>query len=337
VSVKALGVWIQQHTQLDLAEAAFPISDGVLLPRAGSCELCPKRAGSNPDLFPDTPGNTCTDGECYDRKVEAFVEQKRSELREQGTEFVEIVAAYRSTKPGVLGWNEYEEAEAGEKLAGAVAGLVVEGKSAGTVVQVKVLKAAECGSGPETPATKANSASDQKEREKQEAARAREAEKRKQDDETRRRVLVAIVGKVKAPLGRAELIKFASMASEGLGEEDLGTLCKITGAPEVAKNIAYDAALAKALAKVSDDVLAKFIVGAQLAEYALGSWSNGKPLFDAAPEYKVDVKKIRDQVADEAKQTKKAEAKPAAGASKPEPKKTVKPAAKQVAKKKAKK
>lgn len=51
--------------------APFDLSDAEVLPSAGACTTCPKRAGNDPDLH-DLPADVCTDQACFQSKGEAF-------------------------------------------------------------------------------------------------------------------------------------------------------------------------------------------------------------------------------------------------------------------------
>lgn len=69
---------IQGKYMLRLAEAPFSRADADLVPAAGKCHPCPKRTGSNPELYPDVKSaDICTDPECYaDKKAAHFLRQK---------------------------------------------------------------------------------------------------------------------------------------------------------------------------------------------------------------------------------------------------------------------
>jgi ParB/RepB/Spo0J family partition protein len=65
---------IERRFFLILKDAPFDIKDAKLVPKAGACTACPKRTGFNKLLFPDVKdADTCTDPECYESKVRAFV------------------------------------------------------------------------------------------------------------------------------------------------------------------------------------------------------------------------------------------------------------------------
>lgn len=67
--VRDLQSWLQQNVMLRLERAPFQITDAHLVQAAGSCKVCPKRTGANPDLFADVDGaDICTDPACYQGK-----------------------------------------------------------------------------------------------------------------------------------------------------------------------------------------------------------------------------------------------------------------------------
>jgi ParB family chromosome partitioning protein len=69
--------WIAEHTLLPLKGVAWRLDDVDLIPNAGSCMECPKRAGNTTALFGDLAAddNTCTDPECYGRKQKASMKE----------------------------------------------------------------------------------------------------------------------------------------------------------------------------------------------------------------------------------------------------------------------
>lgn len=90
-SVARLQEWVEANIWLDLNGAPFSKDDAALLPEAGSCTTCPKRTGFNPSLFPEVKAkDTCTDRECFRRKLRAFVEIR---VKEAPPETVRISTA----------------------------------------------------------------------------------------------------------------------------------------------------------------------------------------------------------------------------------------------------
>jgi hypothetical protein len=73
MTVRELGEWIQTEVHRNLDKAPWKKDDASLLPKAGACSICPKRAGTNPKLFEGLKPQTCTDGTCYQAKTQAFI------------------------------------------------------------------------------------------------------------------------------------------------------------------------------------------------------------------------------------------------------------------------
>lgn len=69
--------WIGQNTLLTLKGVAWRLDDPDLIPLAGPCTECPKRAGNSSALFGDlaAEGDTCTDPTCYAKKRRASVKE----------------------------------------------------------------------------------------------------------------------------------------------------------------------------------------------------------------------------------------------------------------------
>lgn len=96
---------IENTYMLQLKTAAFKTDDAQLLPAAGTCQACPKRSGSNPDLFGDfANADTCTDPPCFRNKTTAHYAaiEKAAEARGQtvivGKEAREIMPDSRTLR-----------------------------------------------------------------------------------------------------------------------------------------------------------------------------------------------------------------------------------------------
>ncbi|QJD91782.1 ParB/RepB/Spo0J family partition protein [Duganella dendranthematis] len=84
MSVREAKDWIQERYMLNLKKAAFPIKDAKLLPEAGSCTACPKRAGNQPEVFQGIGADVCTDPNCFADKGKAH--QANEEKRQASVE-----------------------------------------------------------------------------------------------------------------------------------------------------------------------------------------------------------------------------------------------------------
>lgn len=79
---------IKDRYQLNLDRAPFSGEDAALLPAAGACTSCPKRAGNAAEDFPDTPVNVCTDPNCYAAKKAALAERTRQAAEAEGQKII---------------------------------------------------------------------------------------------------------------------------------------------------------------------------------------------------------------------------------------------------------
>jgi len=108
VNVKSMADWIESNIHLDLKSAPFKIGDEDLLPAAGSCVNCPKRTGFNAQLFPDIQKkDTCTDGACFKKKLQACINQTIAGHEEKGKPLLKITRDYGAKEGGPLPRSKY--------------------------------------------------------------------------------------------------------------------------------------------------------------------------------------------------------------------------------------
>lgn len=81
---KAIGSAIENNLMLDLSKTVFDIESDELLPRCGSCTLCPKRSGFNTSLFADIKDDNCFDRTCFDKKTTAHLQKEVERIIEEG-------------------------------------------------------------------------------------------------------------------------------------------------------------------------------------------------------------------------------------------------------------
>ncbi len=90
MSYREAAQYVQQSHMLKLGSAKFKITDAQLIPAAGDCRSCPKRAGSNKELYADVDGaDVCTDPDCFSSKTEAHAAAIRSEAEASGRAVIE--------------------------------------------------------------------------------------------------------------------------------------------------------------------------------------------------------------------------------------------------------
>lgn len=98
---RAAAEHVQRRYMLKLAEAPFPRGDADLVPSAGKCHPCPKRTGSNPELYPDVKSaDICTDPDCYASKRSAHFARMKEEAKAQGKAVIEGKAAEKVLRNG---------------------------------------------------------------------------------------------------------------------------------------------------------------------------------------------------------------------------------------------
>jgi ParB/RepB/Spo0J family partition protein len=97
---------VEQRYMLRLSDAPFNTADPLLVPAAGACGPCPKRTGSNPQLFQEvTNRDTCTDTHCFGTKKDAHYARIRVEAETRG-------------QPVIVGKEAREIMQASGKLVG---------------------------------------------------------------------------------------------------------------------------------------------------------------------------------------------------------------------------
>ena len=142
-SPQALRNWIESEVMLELSKAAFSKTDSSLVPKAGSCETCPKRTGTSKDLFDDIKaGDRCTDGGCFKSKMKAHIEQLQRSLESSGHKVYGLLETYRSKEekatPGVLKSGQWLEIKKKDFCENAAKGIFLEFGRAGQYADVCV-------------------------------------------------------------------------------------------------------------------------------------------------------------------------------------------------------
>lgn len=122
--------WISWNVHLELAGVPFKLADADLVPEAGSCVECPKRTGFNTLLFADIDGkDSCTDGACYKKKVQAHINREIARQQEKGKDLLKVSSDWSGKKDGPIGRNHYELVRGKEdKCEHAQKAIVVSGK-----------------------------------------------------------------------------------------------------------------------------------------------------------------------------------------------------------------
>ena len=80
-----IAAFIAREYHLYLDAAPFDTENAELVPDAGACSACPKRAGNQKTLYPDIEkGDTCTDPICFKAKNEASWKSRCAEAESAG-------------------------------------------------------------------------------------------------------------------------------------------------------------------------------------------------------------------------------------------------------------
>ncbi len=201
ISVKALKEWIARNVHMDLDKAPFPAEDVDLVPAAGACSGCPKRAGAQPELHETKHANTCTDRSCYTAKTRAQTARRLRALSVDGATPVQVIEPYyletddRKRLGGTILAREAYKSAGNKNCPHTHPAVLLDVESGGVKSELRVcIKPHECSvhSDRQSRASRTPSASDKAEatrRKKQEQARRVEAD-------VRRSILFAIRDKV---------------------------------------------------------------------------------------------------------------------------------------------
>jgi ParB family chromosome partitioning protein len=137
VPPKRLKDWIKDNCMLRLNKVGFDKRDDRLAEGCGACTDCIKRTGNNKTLFSDIEKDDyCTDASCFNKKVEAHINNVLTELHKKEKSFVLISDSYRASKPNALDNGDYKKLKKGETCKGAVTGVMVEGEERGKELNV---------------------------------------------------------------------------------------------------------------------------------------------------------------------------------------------------------
>ncbi len=137
----ALEKWIKDE-QRNLSSAPWALDDEMLLPAAGACVTCLKRAGAQPELFCDAVnGDRCLDMTCWREKVRAHQVRAASELRAEHPDAMIVKGSYTGRPDEIPGFDDaleyWDYSRVKKTTPGAVPALVVSGKGAGQKIWIK--------------------------------------------------------------------------------------------------------------------------------------------------------------------------------------------------------
>lgn len=158
LQVAALEKYIASNVLGTLAGAPWKLDDASLLPKAGSCSECPKRASQEAILFEElreqkkgqkekTFSDKCLDRACWDKKVDAHCNRKLGELEMEHGKSLPVIQSgtfYRDTEDAKkrfkgaieLGWSgQWVDAKASDP--GAVPAVYIAGRAKGQTTWLK--------------------------------------------------------------------------------------------------------------------------------------------------------------------------------------------------------
>ena len=292
-SSRELSRWIGMNLHLDLNAVPFSKKDPNLLPEAGSCGLCPKRMGNSIVMFPDEIGksDTCTDRECFRRKMDAHIAARLAELQARGP-VLQLSGDFQKPygtkpKPGILYECDYRKVEP-KACPSAHTGLIVEGHNRGQVLTVCTDRKCKL-----------------HQRYRYDNAGELARRKRQQEEEKKRqrlngRIVKAVLEKIRWPLAVAELRLMAREFFADIWHERRKEICQRNGVepilrkpPSVAKD--YEAAMTKHIDKLDESGCCRLLVEIALSRH-VEIRDAAAPLMETAKRLKVDVEGLRQQV-----------------------------------------
>ncbi len=315
-SVPDLRQWIAREIHRRLDATPWKKTDGKLVPEAGPCTTCPKRAGNNPEFYRGVKPDTCMDRACYEAKCRAWLNAQPATMPRISQD-----SWSRKQPKGVYGGQQFHEITGKrDRCPSAQPGVVIDGHRRGALIQVCVdPQCTKHGSGDYKP-TAAQAARLQKEREQEQ-----------RELEIRRRMLDQIAARVPNVLGQRELLIIATVFVDRAEVPNLGHMCQqfdlLQGREEAPSYDERAEAVIEHLRTLTAPELGKALAGWALQHWQRAPWSGPDRLVEAAQTYGVDIERIRREVVGEhKKQSRKpprrdlrTSAKPAPVEAKPQP------------------
>lgn len=300
MSVRELAEWINCEIHLDLDSAPFSKSDPGLLPAAGACQACPKRAGATPALYPDVKkDDTCTDPSCFNQKLDLHIAAMIRELKAQG-KFHKISSEsfnrYGGTKrtEGVFYQYEYQEIERDKEACPATTpAIIVQGHNRGQLLKVCASK--DC---------KIHHSRQHKQTPQQIAADRQAQQKAKIQAEVHARILAAVLEHLKIPPQAADLRMVVLGHFRQVWADSRKEVCQRNNIePVIRKELGnfkdYDRGFARHIEELKEPALYRLLFEMVLLKEQDPSGRKTSALTEIAQRYKVDTKAITNQVAAE--------------------------------------
>jgi len=321
VPVSRLQAWIEQNVYLSLKSVPFSKDDETLLPEAGSCTNCPKRTGFNTLLFSEVRQDSCSDAECFNRKLDHHIAQRM----EQMPKLVMISEKYNLTEESpILPRRNYVEVIARKVRKGKdtrpeqricnrlTPAIYADGLEKGRLVKVCADRTCKVHFREQQQAERQQI---QWKAEKKAANR-----KAKQTVSFRHRLLADVLKRVKPHLGTEEMRMVAAFTLRSLPYEQACRVAKRHGLENAKDPRDWQAAQkARTLYKKADAAGLATLIFETILLGCVETTNESKdddPLIEAAALFKVDTKAVRAAAAKEGKEKAEKKRKTSGGHSK---------------------
>jgi ParB/RepB/Spo0J family partition protein len=300
---------IVESYMLQLKQAPFDVKDPNLLPKAGTCEACPKRTGNQRDLFSDVKNtDVCTDPKCFDDKRQAHYAVARKALEAKGKRVIhgndakKIFANWDSPSAysrdqmtgGYVKLDETTYAVRPSRKVGELLGedydpililFKVATQQAIAAAATKKTKERQSKAGRSSPSPRPAAPTQRQAEPDVEALVAR-------------RAVELLAAKYKGPLGRTELLFLADVESEAWDNVD-DWLLSIFKLPTTG-------GFNRRLQKLTDKDLARFIVLGSIADQLQGGFGRTHLADAMLKRFKIDPKVLKRELGEEDKKAKAA-------------------------------
>jgi ParB/RepB/Spo0J family partition protein len=205
-SFRSIRELLVENYTLELKGALFSIDDATLVPAAGDCVSCPKRAGNAPefqDLTQDRAGHwsghkikgnadVCTDPDCFAAKKTAQLKRDASALRDRGETVIDgnkaraVISAHGEVKGAYVA---LDKVKAALKASGKKPEIIsVQNPRDGKVIKVVKLDSVPASAAPAAAPRYGNHDWEAERREREDRAKLISTERRGLFAATRRRI-----------------------------------------------------------------------------------------------------------------------------------------------------
>lgn len=281
--VRYLQEWITQNVHLNLSRAPFQLDDPNLREDGLTCLECPERSGHNRALFADIKdADTCLNRNCFQGKLERFVQLKKAALESRLGKAVVYLSVYygRGTDDGsVLSRDQYHLLEKrADRCEYAEQAIYGDGNAIGQIKWIcrepgckdhlgRVPDYQRHSNGHSSPSS-ASSADRNK--------RKQELFDIKVDERVRKRVMQEAIKTFSWPLKRGYLNEVVKEFFRRIPTEHQRTIAEVMSwqKEEVEQFRHHEAVLLIKIAGFSDDELAQFLMLCSFAHYGANKYGH---------------------------------------------------------------